>query len=243
MSRPFESRCCPLESPTPSNITFPVSFASLLRCVILTSTAGGNVACALYNAVVSNLAGIFATPALFFRFGGSQIDLPFLDMLRKLSSKVLLPVAIGQVLRATKVKDFYSSHSKMFKRTQELILLSILWNAFCTSFSSSLGLELKHALALLLLLPTLHGLSLAAMFRFFSLPAFKFERGEVVAAMFCSSQKTLAFGLPLIQTLYENSANLASYCAPIMFVHPLQLIIGSLLIPKLEKYTAKGKDV
>jgi len=208
-------------------------------CVILTSTAGGNVAAALCNAVISNLAGIFLTPALLFHFFGSHIELPFLDMLRKLSSKVLLPVAVGQALRATKVRNFFDKHSKTFKRLQEIILLSILWNAFCTAISESLGLEIRHGLALAALLPSIHAVSLAALFAFFSSPILDFSRGDVVAAMFCASQKTLAFGLPLINTIFEGNANLAAYCAPIMFIHPLQLIVGSTLIPWLESYTAK----
>jgi len=207
-------------------------------CVILTQTAGGNVASALYNAVVSNAVGIFVTPALLFRFFGSHIELPFLSMLAKLSSKVLLPVAIGQALRATRAKDFYNSHSREFKRASECILLSILWNAFSTAFSSSFGLELKHAAGLLVLLPILHAASLAALFGIFS--SLKFQTGDVVAAMFCASQKTLAFGLPLIKTIFDGSPYLAVYCAPIMFIHPLQLIIGSMLIPSLEEYTKKG---
>lgn len=211
-------------------------------CVILTSTAGGNVASALCNAVISNLAGIFVTPSLLYYFFGSHIQLPFLDMLSKLLNKVLLPVAIGQALRATKAKEIYDAHSKKFKRGQELILLSILWNAFCTAISSGLGLELKHGIALFLLLPLVHTLSLGALFFFFSQPILDFTPGEVTAAMFCASQKTLAFGLPLINTVFAGNPNLAAYCAPIMFIHPLQLIIGSALIPKLEKYTSSDQS-
>jgi sodium/bile acid cotransporter 7 len=206
--------------------------------VILTSASGGNVASALCNAVVSNLGGIFATPFLLFRFFGSQISLPFMDMLIKLANKVLLPVTIGQMLRATKAKDMYNKHSKFFKRLQEVILLSILWNAFCTAISENIGLELQSGIGLLLLLPILHGVSLATVFALFSIPAFGFSRGEVVASMFCAAQKTLAFGLPLINTIFEGNPNLAAYCAPIMFLHPLQLIIGSLLVPRLQRYTS-----
>jgi solute carrier family 10 (sodium/bile acid cotransporter), member 7 len=60
--------------------------------------------------------------------------------------------------------------------------------------------------------------------------------------MFCASQKTLAFGLPLVNTVFEGSSNLASYCAPIMFIHPIQLIIGSLIVPRLEQYMAGDGD-
>ena len=61
-------------------------------CIILTSASGGNVASSLCNAVFSNLAGIFLTPALLLRFFGSTIQLPFADMVVKLCNKVLVPV-------------------------------------------------------------------------------------------------------------------------------------------------------
>jgi len=39
-------------------------------CVILTRSAGGNVSSALCNAVIGNMMGIFATPALLVHFFG-----------------------------------------------------------------------------------------------------------------------------------------------------------------------------
>lgn len=89
-------------------------------CIFLTSAAGGNVATALSNAVISNLAGIFVTPALLLRFFGADIRLPFLKMMYKLCNKVLLPVAIGQVLRRTPMKEVYQRRSKLFKKAQEV---------------------------------------------------------------------------------------------------------------------------
>lgn len=205
-------------------------------CVILTTAAGGNTASALCNAIISNLAGIFLTPALLFRFFGATIELPFLAMFLKLCGKVLLPVAVGQALRATPVKHFYDKHSKKFKRLSEVILLSILWNAFCTAICNSLDISLKQGIGLMLLLPFLHLLSFAALQKIFSLPALRFSKGDVVAGAFCGSQKTLAFGLPLINTIFEGNPNVALYCAPLMLVHPLQLTIGSTLVPRLRRF-------
>ena len=112
-----------------------------------------------------------------------------------------------------------------------------MWNAFCNAFSKGLGLEVGHGLVLLALLPALHLVSLAVLKRLFELPFWNFTRGEIVAGVFCASHKTLAFGLPLVNTIFEGNPNLAAYCAPIMFIHPLQLVLGSLLIPRLSKYT------
>ena len=178
---------------------------------------------------------------LLFRFFGADIQLPFLDMLIKLSNKVLLPVAVGQALRATPAKEYYEKHSKVFKRMQELILLGILWNAFCSAISSNMGLGVRDGLALLVLLPAIHLCTLGILFVFFSRLT-RFGPGEVVAAMFCASQKTLAFGLPLINTIFEGSPNLAAYCAPVMFIHPIQLIIGSALISALQRYTSTTRS-
>mmetsp|Transcript_6819 Transcript_6819/g.13622 ORF Transcript_6819/g.13622 Transcript_6819/m.13622 type:complete len:336 (-) Transcript_6819:587-1594(-) len=99
-------------------------------CIILTSASGGNVASALCNTCISNIAGIFITPALLLQFFGKSIELPFVQLVSKLCNKVLLPVAIGQTLRATPIKDFYTNNSKFFKRLQEVIQFDI----FCTSY-------------------------------------------------------------------------------------------------------------
>jgi sodium/bile acid cotransporter 7 len=68
-------------------------------CILLTSAAGGNVAASLCNAVISNLLGIFVTPALALRFFGAHIQLPFVDMVIKLYNKVLLPVGTYRLLQ------------------------------------------------------------------------------------------------------------------------------------------------
>jgi solute carrier family 10 (sodium/bile acid cotransporter), member 7 len=124
----------------------------------------------------------------------------------------------------------------------QIILLGIVYNAFCNAFSSGLGIEFSHSLALMSILPAMHLLSLGGLFKFFSLKLFKLSRPEIVSAMFCASQKTLAFGLPLVNTIFEGNSNLAAYCAPIMFIHPLQMIIGSLLLPNVNMYTEAYKD-
>jgi solute carrier family 10 (sodium/bile acid cotransporter), member 7 len=210
-------------------------------CVILTSAAGGNVASALCNSVLSNMLGIFITPALIFLFfGGNSLALPFGDMVSKLSKKVLLPVAVGQILRRSPLVQI--SKCKTVKRLQEVILLSILWTAFCASFCSEVvGLSMRQLISLAILLPAVHLAAIGLLFA--TVSRLGFSRKDVVAAIFCGSQKTLAFGLPLIHTICAGTgANMAAYTAPIMFMHPLQLMLGSLVVPKLRNYVAKEDD-
>lgn len=115
--------------------------------------------------------------------------------------------------------------------------MGIVWNAFCNAFTKGLGLDLSHGIALLVLLPVLHIGSLVTLFTVFRSKLFNNTPGEAVAATFCGAHKTLAFGLPLINTIFEGNLNLASYCAPIMLIHPLQLVIGSLAVPYFTTFT------
>jgi sodium/bile acid cotransporter 7 len=210
-------------------------------CIMLTSAGGRNVELSICNAVISNMAGILLTLLLLLHFFIASIQLPFGQMVLKLCQKVLLPVTAGQLLRtSTRAKELYQKHSKAFKQLQEVVLLGIIWNAFCNAFSDGLGIGLKESLFLLVVLPLLHISMLATFFKFFSLPALQFTRGDRIAAMFCASQKTLAFGLPLVNTIFQGNPNLAAFCAPIMFIHPLQMTMGSLLLPAIQKYT-EGK--
>jgi solute carrier family 10 (sodium/bile acid cotransporter), member 7 len=99
----------------------------------------------------------------------------------------------------------------------------------------------RQFISLAMLLPVVHLASMGLLFTVVS--RLGFTRKEVVAATFCGSQKTLAFGLSLIHTIFAGSgANMAAYTAPIMLIHPLQLMLGSLVVPKLRHYVSNGND-
>jgi sodium/bile acid cotransporter 7 len=101
---------------------------------------------------------------------------------------------------------------------------------------------MKHAAALLTLLPALHAGSLISLSSIFHFPIFGLSSEEAKAATFCGAQKTLAFGLPLINTIFDGNMNLAAYCAPLMIMHPLQIVVGSLLVPYLSDHNHKIKQ-
>ncbi len=79
-------------------------------------------------------------------------------------------------------------------------------------------------------------------FTFFKSKVLDLSPGEAVAAAFCGSHKTLAFGLPLINTIFEGNPNLAAYCAPLMLIHPLQLVLGSLVVPYFKEFAKEGQE-
>jgi predicted Na+-dependent transporter len=85
-----------------------------------------------------NILGVFVTPLLMFQaLGCDRISLPYGAVLGKLGWKVLLPVALGQVLRAKvpKLRDFRASHKKAFGKASEISLLAIIYATFCEAFA------------------------------------------------------------------------------------------------------------
>ena len=124
----------------------------------------------------------------------------------------------------------------------KIILLGIVWNAFSNAFTRGFGLEFSNVIVLLTVLPILHVGSLFLLFKLSQSKALGFTKGEHVAFAYTASHKTLAFGLPLVNTIFMGNPNLASYCAPIMFIHPLQLVLGSFLVPYFANYMSNDSE-
>ena len=118
----------------------------------------------------------------------------------------------------------------------------IVYAAFRSTFAAGLSVSRTELGLLLLGMPVLHVAWLFATFQLCRLPALGLDRKDVVAATFCASQKTLAFGLPCIRTIFAGQAELGFYAAPIMVLHPTQILVGSLLMPYFQRYLMGGDD-
>ena len=53
--------------------------------------------------------------------------------------------------------------------------------------------------------------------------------------------KTIALGLPLIKAIYGENPKIGLYILPLLMWHPMQLIFGSALAPKLAVWS-KAQD-
>lgn len=204
-------------------------------CVLLTQSAGGNVALAITNAVLSNALGVFVTPLLLLSLMGQTIDVKLASICVKLARTVVLPVLLGQLARSIgPVRAAAARYKGQTKRASEVVLLLIIFNTFCEAFMAK-GATLCRAdlLALGVIMPALYTLLLLGGARLLDRTAV--EPRDAVAALYCSSQKTLAFGLPLIRLMFAGHPDLAFYTAPIMCLHPLQLLVGSALRPTIRK--------
>ena len=63
-----------------------------------------------------------------------------------------------------------------------------------------------------------------------------------VMGLFGCTHKTVAMGVPLINAIYDGNPNIGVYTLPLLIWHPMQLVIGSALAPRLEKWVAREME-
>lgn len=91
-------------------------------CVAQTLAAGGNMATAIFNAIFANVVGVFLTPLLSVWLLGTDKGVSLLDTLVKLGNVVILPLALGQVVKRTPLGPFFQRISS-YSRTLSSFLL------------------------------------------------------------------------------------------------------------------------
>ena len=162
-------------------------------CVVLTGTANGNVAGAVFNAVLGNLLGVVVTPLWLLHFlkgrgilsssvlsassvaaSGTLSAPPTISaasILKKISVKVMLPLGIGIAAGSMfpALRQFRARWKKKFARASELLLLSIIFTTFCDTFvTGSINGTAEKGYSqigiLLVLLPAIHLFSMALVF-------------------------------------------------------------------------------
>eukprot|EP00752_Nemacystus_decipiens_P003116 g2885.t2 len=160
----------------------------------------------------------------------------------RLGIKVVLPLALGQLARLTPLRKLRERKPKAISRLSECVLLSIIYTTFCDTFADNAGVAVTGAaaggggggvLVLMAVLPVVHILSLAAVDALSRLPFLKIDERDRIAAMFCGTHKTLAFGIPLIKALFDGHPSLGMLATPLLLFHPLELMLGSALAPTL----------
>lgn len=197
--------------------------------VVLTGLAGGNTVGAIFNAVLSNVLGVFITPiwiAWLMKAGGSTQALG--PVVAEIVLLLLVPLGIGQVLRL-RLAGFADKRKKILGNVASGIILFIVFAAFCNSVKQrlwsqhGLGVTLSAALGVLVVFALAMGL-VEAISRLL-----KLDRGDRIAASFCAPQKTLASGVPMAKIIFGAHPGLGLILLPILFYHPLQLFVCGVL--------------
>ena len=215
-------------------------------CVVLTKASGGDEASSIFNSAFGNLVGVFLSPALILGYIGVSGEVKVLNVFFKLAIRVLLPIIVGQLLKyfCPPVNDFVKTYKPKFKKLQMYSLVFIVYCVFCKTFGSD---EASIPIGDIFLMILFIGISLTILMllAWYSLRLFFREKPKLrIMGLYGCTHKTVAMGVPLINAIYEGDPNIAMYTLPLLIWHPMQLIVGTFLSPRLlawvESYPVAG---
>ncbi|TWP29094.1 bile acid:sodium symporter [Apibacter muscae] len=203
--------------------------------VVMVSIAKGNIPAAIFNASISSLLGVFVTPLWVGLVISGQNNSPALGhVMIQLVIQVIIPVIIGIILNKY-LGEFAKKYNKGLKKFDQAIILSIVYTAFCESFTqhafdgfSITKLVLCGAGMVVLFFIAYYLITLLSRL-------LNFNREDKITATFCGSKKSLVHGTVMSKVLFPNSMSLGVILLPTMLYHALQLIVVSIIAQKLAK--------
>jgi sodium/bile acid cotransporter 7 len=120
--------------------------------IVMTKAVGGDEAAAIFDAAFGNLMGVFISPALILGYLKEWGDIALGTVFYKLALKVLLPIAIGQLIQKTSkpIVDFLEKYKKHFGKIQLYCLIFIIYTVFCKTFINGKQSKIGDILILVL---------------------------------------------------------------------------------------------
>ncbi|EDV24457.1 uncharacterized protein TRIADDRAFT_25902 [Trichoplax adhaerens] len=214
----------------------PVSSA-----VILTKASGGNEAGAIFNSAFGSFLGVIVTPLLLLATLGSAATVPFLSVFTKLGLTVVLPLVLGQIVRMY-VKNWLETTKPPIGTIGSCILLIIIYTTFCDTFSGNYDIFIP----LSIVIPQFTNINNTNMQTITVVAgdaASSIPMGNVVAAVFCGTHKSLTLGsMPVLKIVFGGYSQLSLLSIPLLIYHPLQILFGGLLVPTVQKWLSQHQD-
>jgi solute carrier family 10 (sodium/bile acid cotransporter), member 7 len=194
--------------------------------IAFTSIAHGNVAAAVCSASLSNLLGIFLTPALvalLMNLKGGVSPGGVLDIILQL----LAPFLAGHLLRPW-IGAFVGRHRYALGYVDRGSILLVVYLAFSEAVANGIwhvlgvGDLVKLLIVCAVLLAVVLGVTLVVARRL------GFERIDEIVIVFCGSKKSLASGVPMAGVLFPL-AQVGMVVLPLMLFHQIQLMVCAAL--------------
>lgn len=201
--------------------------STLATAIVLTEVAGGHVATAMVVTVASNALSALLTPLGFALLGGgAEIEVNSLSMAGELALKIVLPVAVAQIVRP-RIAAWTKRRSRAISISCQLIILVIVYTGVVSGLANLSG-GAEVLLKVLLMAAVLHTTLLIFNALIFNMASESPDRRA--ALVLSSSQKTLPAGI-----LIWKSQLSALPLGPLVVVsyHLVQLVLDSTLAPSL----------
>lgn len=203
--------------------------STISSSVAMTAMARGNVAGAIFDATLSGLIGMVATPilvGLILATNRSHLELG--DAIFDVMKSLLLPFAGGQLLRPL-IGSFVLRNKSRISKLDRGVIVLIVYSAFCESTAAGIWSRYDPVAILSVALIVASVLAIILLATTWAARALDFSREDEIAAVFCGSKKSLANGAPIAAILFAGNPAMGMIMLPVMLYHQFQLIVCTML--------------
>ncbi|MGL6193514.1 MAG: bile acid:sodium symporter family protein [Thermoguttaceae bacterium] len=203
--------------------------STVTSSVVMVSIAKGNVPAAIFCASISSVLGLLVTPLwMSYYLSNASFNFDLWATVRTLIILVLVPIVVGMALNK-KFGTLYQPYKKTVQFLDQLIVLMIVYVAFCESF-----IEKVFSAINVVYLATLFVEMIALFVIIYSLiflvcRLLKFNRDDTITTLFCGSKKSVMHGTAMGKIIFAGNPAVGIILLPIMVYHALQLVIISVI--------------
>ena len=202
--------------------------------IVMVSIARGNLPTAIFNASLSGIIGIIATPLWIGLIMESTSEFSFKEVVTKLFLQIILPLIVGLFLQ-----KFLGTWARTYKthlgKFDKFIILLIVYSSFSKSFLSNIFSDV--------IVTDLLVLAASVIFLFFIVyfglelicKLLKFNTEDIITVKFCGTKKSLVHGSVMAAIIFGDSGTLGLILLPVMIYHTMQLILIACYAEKYRK--------
>lgn len=206
--------------------------STVQSCVVYTRIAGGNTAGAVVSASLSNLLGVFLTPALVALLMTSSARVDSGAVVR-IVLQLFVPFVLGQLLRPV-LGARVARHDDRLKLYDRGSIVLVVFVAFSTGAEADVWstVAILDVLAVAAVCAVLLGVAMGWTVLLGRLAGF--TRADRIPLLFCGCNKSLASGLPIASVLFAGH-DVALIVVPLMLYHQMQIIVGAVVAGRLAR--------
>lgn len=210
---------------------------TLSSAVLWTRQAGGDEAMALVIVVATNTLGCIITPLWLSAAGPVAVQFDVPRMMQSLALVLLVPVAVGQLLRQLPgVAAFMGRHRVAHGTVARVLIALVLIAAAVDAASQASELTVTLVMTTAVVCAGLHlvGMFLGVVGGLVA----NLTRADRIAAGIAGSQKTLPVALYLYGAYYRDEYPLA--VLPLLVYHLAQLLLDTVIADRLARAAAEA---
>ncbi len=203
--------------------------------VVLVSMAKGNLPAAIFNASISGIIGILLTPLWMIPFiPETNIDFDFTAIYRQLITEIVVPLALGLLLRRYlgKLASIYKRQLDLFDK---FIILVIVYKSFVHSFEDQIFTSVNVLTMSMIVI-----LTIALFFLMYNLTGWigkllKFNYPDRITNQFCGTKKSLIHGTVFSEALFGHTSIIGILLLPLMIYHAFQILVISVYATRIRE--------